>query len=186
MSRAEHLHPPDEQGTPGHDSGHSVSQSALTTSHPSPDFGAEGDLAKQDTADTRICRSSWPKDPDAKRAALAKILPQAAREYFGNTPVIAFRLNVDEDEIHDLAASDYEVARAFARAEDLLCALAEDRIAQSILGGGPSSDAKFFLERRYPEKYARKAGTSDSNRNLDVPKKDLHSVLDGPKPKAED
>ena len=147
--------------------------------------GAEDDNQTTAAKDPRICRLSWPADPQKRRAELVKILPQAIREYFGNETVIEHRLSLEEGELAAVAAEQPKVASALGKAKDLLCAIAEDCIAMSVAQDRSSADARYLLERLYPEKYGKKSTAGNgSGRFLDLPSADgPKSVLDEIKPK---
>ncbi len=150
---------------------------------------AKDDNPEQAANDPRICRLSWPADPEKRRAALVKILPQAIREYFGNEAVIEYRLSLDEGELAAVALEQPQIAAAFKRAKYFLCAVAEDCLAVSVVKDQSDTSARYLLERLYPEKYGKKSTADKGNgRFLDLPSADgPKSVLDGttPKPHSE-
>lgn len=140
---------------------------------------AEDDNPTHATNDTRICRTSWPTDPEARRRELVKVLPQAIREYFGNEAVIEHRLSLEDGEVKALASEQPALAAAISRAQAVLCALAEDCLAVSVTEERNSADARYLLERLYPDKYARKSVADKGNgRDYALPKDDPKSVLD--------
>ena len=139
---------------------------------------AKDDNPTQAASDPRICRSSWPDDPAARRKSIVEVLPQAIRDYFGNEAVIEYRLSLEEGELAQIAAERPALAAALARAQAVLCALAEDCLAVSVAEDRNSTDARYLLERLYPEKYARKSVADKGNgRDYSVPKDDPQSVL---------
>jgi hypothetical protein len=151
--------------------------------------GARDDNPMQAAGDTRICRTSWPEDPLKRREAVDKVLPQAIREYFGNESVIEHRLSLEEGELSAISLEQPKIASALGKAKELLCALAEDCLAVAVVQDRSSTDARYLLERLYPEKYGRK-GVSDkgNGRFLDLPSAEgPKSVLDGTtaKPRSE-
>lgn len=140
--------------------------------------GPKGDFQAKDEQDQRISRSKWPAAAAKKRAELVKILPQAAREYFGNVTLIAYRLNVTEEEVRSASEDSQEVAAAFAFASKLLDALLEDRLTTVALNGNSGTDCRFLLERRLPETYGKPAPQKPGRRSLDLPETGLASAFD--------
>lgn len=173
--------------TVGHDPAPPASKAAKKRSILPLSTGAKNDDHPQAENDPRICRSLWPENPKDRRRELVSILPQAIREYFGNEAVIEYRLCLQEGELSEVAAENPGIAASLAKAKDLLCALAEDCLAVSIVNDRSSTDARYLLERLYPEKYARKSVSEKPNgRSYDLPADGPKSVLDSkPKPHSE-
>lgn len=171
-------HPPGEPFA-GHEPGAPGAEAAEKRSIQSLHSEAKDDNPTQAASDTRTCRTSWPTDQEARRRELVKVLPQAIREYFGNEAVIEYRLNLEDGEVKALAAEQPALKAALDRAQGVLCALAEDCLAISVTEERNSTDARFLLERLYPDKYARKTGADKGNgRDWTLPKDDPKSVLE--------
>lgn len=128
--------------------------------------------------DRRIARTKWPKDAAKRRAELAKILPQALADYFGNVTVIAAKLNVAESEIAALVSESNDLSEEADRSERRLDALLEDALIVKALQEGSSADLRFLLERRDPAKWARQAPQKGPRRSLDAPGETPASVFD--------
>lgn len=145
----------------------------------------EDDIPQTAATDQRITRSKWPRDPQKRRIELARTLPQALREYYGNVRVIAAKFGLPEAEIRAEIDADPDLAAQEKYHQDTANALLEDKLLQLALTGDSGTDCRYLLERRMPETYAKKPAQTGPKRNLDLPLQDPGSVLDAAKPKAQ-
>lgn len=149
------------------------------------DGADEDDIPQKANDDQRISRTKWPKDPEKRRIELARTLPQAIREYFGNVPVIAARFCLPETEVRAEIDADPTLAAQEKYHQAVADALLEDKLLYLALNGSSGTDCRFLLERRMPEKYAKKPAQTAPKRMLDLPTTDPGSVLDAAKPKSQ-
>ena len=134
-----------------------------------------------DQGDQRITRSQWPEDRDKKLAILAKIMPQALADYFGDEAIIAYRLSVWPDEVREIIESDEELQRLQALHLSFEMPALEARMMHHALNAPNGTYTKLMLERRYPGKWARETGKKTPVRSYDLPegsKAALSSVLE--------
>ena len=160
-------------------------QTANLGSIQADDLGDEDDIPQKAADDQRISRTKWPKDPQKRRIELARTLPQALREYYGNAFVISAKFGLPEAEIRAEIDADPALAEQERYFQGLANALLEDKLLHIALTGDSGTDCRFLLERRMPEKYAKKTGQTGPKRVLDLPSSDPGSVLDAAKPKSQ-
>lgn len=145
----------------------------------------EDDIPQTAATDQRITRSKWPRDPQKRRIELARTLPQALREYYGNVRVIAAKFGLPEAEIRAEIDADPDLAAQEKYHQEIVDVLLGDKLLYLALNGSSSADCRYMAERRMPEIYAKKPAQTGPKRNLDLPLQDPGSVLDAAKPKAQ-
>ena len=148
------------------------------------DLADEDSIPQKAADDQRISRTKWPKDPQKRRIELARTLPQAIREYFGNVPVIAARFGLPEAEVRAEIDADPDLAAQEKYHQKLSVMLVEDKLLYLALNGSSGADCRYILDRR-SETYAKKSAKDAPKRMLDLPVQDPGSVLDPAKPKSQ-
>jgi hypothetical protein len=133
--------------------------------------------------DQRVTRTHWPKDPAKRLEAIAKVMPEAIRDYFGNVVVIASALSLTPREVNNAIALDPALKEAQDIATNAVAALLEDRLLYLAMNSTNAATVRFMLERRSPERWAAKDKVTKSKAlEFDVPSAPPTSVLQGGNP----
>lgn len=135
----------------------------------------------QNTAGQRVVRKKWSKVKETRLKQMAKAMPDFIREY-SNEAAIAQAMNVSRDEVGEVIAGDQDLMDLMhIRAADREAILL-DVIEHSAIRNGKSTDARWLLERIYPERYARKSAAAEAKKPSfsapAAPPKKLKSVLE--------
>lgn len=128
----------------------SIEGSSRQVSQPDPDSNSE-------SVDQRISRSKWPKDKTKRRDAMTKVMPDYIRDYYGNPVAIARAMSCPTSEVEDIILGDPDLVRVLKTAEAEQEAILLDIISYNAIQNRKSVDAKWILERKNPDRYAKKS-----------------------------
>jgi len=119
--------------------------------------------------DKRITRKAWPSDPDKRRKALDKVIPQAIDDYRGEFSAMSAGINLPITEIQQYIEADPDLQQRLENAQIKAISEVEAHLLELCLTSTSPTAAMFWLKNKAPEKWSDKSQVEVKNTGLSLP-----------------